>query len=109
MHNATLAKIEEASNAGYNKAILPILWIGFIMLVGNICSWLCYVIRRRYHSCCIDGRQVGKDISCETETVGTSNPSLKNFKTIPFIKMKTQVIRFLVKAQMVFPKKIPGS
>ena len=84
MHNATLVKIEEASTAAYNKAILLILLIGFIMLVGNIWFWLCFVIRRRYHSCCIAGHQVGKDISCETELVGSSNPSLQNIKNYSF-------------------------
>ena len=60
MHNATLIKIEEASTAAYNKAILLILLIGFIMLIGNIWFWLCFVIRRKSHSCCVSSHSVGK-------------------------------------------------
>ena len=66
MHNATLVKIEEANTDANNKAILLIILIGFIMLVGNIWLWLCFVIRRCYHSFCIAGHQDGTDISCET-------------------------------------------
>ena len=84
MHNATLVKIEEASTAAYNKAILLILLIGLIMLVGNIWFWLCFVIRRRSHSCCISATAGGKDISCETELVGSSNTSLQNIPNYTF-------------------------
>lgn len=85
MHNATLIKIEEASTAAYNKAILLILLIGFIMLLGNIWFWLCFVIRRKSHSCCVSSHSVGKDISCETELVGSSaNTSLQNIPNYSF-------------------------
>ena len=83
MHNATLVKIEEASTAAYNKAVLLILLIGLIMLGGNIWFWLCFVIRRRSHSCCVSSSAVGKDISCETELVG-SNTSLQNIPNYSF-------------------------
>ena len=74
MHDATLVKIEEANTDANNKAILLIIMIGFIIFVGNIWFWLCFEIRRCYHSCCIAGHQDGKDISCETELVWSSNP-----------------------------------
>ena len=60
VHNATLVKIEEASTAAYNKAIYLILLIGFLMLCGNIWFWLCFVIRRKSHSCCVSSHSVGK-------------------------------------------------
>ena len=89
MHNATLVKIEEASTAAYNKAILLILLIGFIMLVGNIWFWLCFVIRKRSHTCCMGAQHaVGKDISCETELVGSSNTSLQNLQNYSFYQQK---------------------
>ena len=105
MHNATLVKIEEASTAAYNKAILLILLIGFIMLVGNIWFWLCFVIRRRYHSCCISGHQVGKDISCETELVGSSNPSLQNIKNYSFYQKEYSSDKMSCKSSDGLPRK----
>ena len=88
MHNATLVKIEEASTAAYNKAILLILLIGFIMLVGNIWFWMCFVIRRKSHSCCVTGHGVGKEMSCETELVGSSNTSLQNIPNYSFYQQQ---------------------
>ena len=79
MHNATH---EEASTAAYIKAIFLILFIGFIMIVGNTWIWLCFVIH--WLSFCITGHQVEKDISCETELVGSSNPSMQNIKNYSF-------------------------
>ena len=103
MHNATLVKIEEASTAAYNKAIFLILLIGFIMLVGNIWFWLCFVIRRRYYSCC--GHQVGKDISCETELVGSSNSSLQNIKNYSYYQKDYSSDKMACKSTDGLPRK----
>ena len=105
MHNATLVKIEEASTAAYNKAILLILLIGLIMLVGNIWFWLCFVIRRRSHSCCITSGAVGKDISCETELVGASNTSLQNIPNYTFYQKEYSSDRMSCKNSDDLPRK----
>ena len=105
MHNATLVKIEEASTAAYNKAILLILLIGLIMLVGNIWFWLCFVIRRRSHSCCISASAGGKDISCETELVGSSNTSLQNIPNYTFYQKEYSSEKLSCKSSDDLPRK----
>ena len=105
MHNHTLVKIEEASTAAYNKAILLILLIGFIMLVGNIWFWLCFVIRRKSHSCCLSSHSVGKDISCETELVGSSNTSLQNIPNYSFYQKEYSSDKISCRSSDGLPRK----
>ena len=50
-HNATLVKIEEASAAAYNKAVFLILFIGALLLGGNVWFWLCFILKRRNFCC----------------------------------------------------------